>query len=692
MRDVGARRTPGRLPRDVHVGGVVDASRARGAGRGSATRARESVVAREGGNVSKPRETDEDERTRVHTHQVRSIERGTYVEDAFASLHEFSRAVAGALEEASSSEAAEADAEDAVGVALSRAVWELLDVYFVTRGGGFGVGTDDVVAWYRDNAASLALGDGSASGRLRTLLETVPKNARIEEVPGYWDIIVTMVALGWVDATVDLLVMHSAWAEWRLRKTSVQPQVELMEAAIALLRTLPKLGGEDGAASVPQYTSYRNEWLRQVKTVLAEGGLFNNCWGPTADGVRNMLLVLSGDERTITANVGNWIELMLAQLQHVHPTLKIQGEHESLARTARQTKGKLITDALDSLLMYAIAGDSQGVISICSRHLDSWFMAYSTTMLSRAGGAQADVIRRPTASGASQSELYMLEYCSSLATSEDTRELAVRILAACCSQRGTEMTSATLMRLAIAEDEQEVEDDAPAKAAHALATEVGLTSTSARIAKMASERARSNGYIALAFDWLRRSNDTAASDLLARGLVYVGERRDAAAPLARVDKFMAKDGSGVLVETNKLHENAVDFYRERAKFDEAMKTLRVSSVVDERSRAAAKTAADALIAALAPCSTPHELWTSIIVDAVPLFESAFSMRDLFDRDSCRLLAARARFAADLSRSSSASTLDAISARPPTHIDAFDLTVATAAHAIARLTSRVAFET
>lgn len=692
MRDVGARRTPGRLRCDVHVGGVVDASRARGAGRGSATRARESVVAREGGNVSKPRETDEDERTRVRAHQVRSIERGTYVEDAFASLHEFSRAVAGALEEASSSEAAEADAEDAAGVALSRAVWELLDVYFVTRGGGFGVGTDDVVAWYRDNAASLALGDGSASGRLRTLLETVPKNARIEEVPGYWDIIVTMVALGWVDATVDLLVMHSAWAEWRLRKTSVQPQVELMEAAIALLRTLPKLGGEDGAASVPQYTAYRNEWLRQVKTVLAEGGLFNNCWGPTADGVRNMLLVLSGDERTITANVGNWIELMLAQLQHVYPTLKIQGEHESLARTARQTKGKLITDALDSLLMYAIAGDSQGVISICSRHLDSWFMAYSTTMLSRTGGAQADVIRRPTASGASQSELYMLEYCSSLATSEDTRELAVRILAACCSQRGTEMMSTTLMRLAIAEDEQEVEDDAPAKAAHALATEVGLMNTSARIAKMASERARSNGYIALAFDWLRRSNDTAASDLLARGLVHVGERGDAAAPIARLDKFMAKDGSGVLVETNELHENAVDFYRERAKFDQAMKTLRASSVVDERSRAAAKTAADALIAALAPCSTPHELWTSIIIDAVPLFESAFSMRDLFDRDSCRLLAARARFAADLSRSSSASTLDAISARPPTHIDAFDLTVATATHAIARLTNRVAFET
>lgn len=639
------------------------------------------------------RETDENERTRALANQVQSIERGTYVEDAFASLHEFSRAVAGALEEASSSEAAEADAEDAAGVALSRAVWELLDVYFVTRGGGLGVGTDDVVKWYRDNAASLALGDESASGRLRELLETLP-NARPEEAPGYWDIIVTMVALGWVDATIDLLLMHSAWAEWRLRKTSVQPQVELMEAAIALLRTLPKLGGEDGASSVPQYTAYRNEWLRQVKTVLAEGGLFNNCWGPTADGVRNVLLVLSGDERTIVSSVGNWVELMIAQLQHIHPTLKIQGEHESLARAACRSKGKLVSEALDSLIMYAIAGDSQGVISVCSRHLDSWFMAYSTTLLSRAGGAQADVLRRPTASGASQSELYMLEYCSSLATSAQTRDLAVRILAACCSERGIEMMATTLMRLAVTEDEGETEDDAPAKAAHALAVEVGLPNTSARIAKMASERARANGYVSLAFDWLRVSQNTVGSDELARGLAQVGALGDAAATLARVDKFMEKHGDQVLVNANgdvDVHENAVDFFRARAKFNAAMKILKTSVALDERARVAAKTAADALIAALAPRSTPPELWTAIIIDAIPLFEGAFDAAELFSPASCRLLSARARFAADLSRASSSADLDAASARAPKRVTKIDLAVAACALAVARLTNRVAFE-
>ena len=618
------------------------------------------------------------------------MSRGTYVEDAFATLHEFSRAVATALEEASSSD--EGSDEGAARAALSRAAWELLDAYFVTRGGGLGVGTDDIVGWYQRNAASLALGKTSASGRLRTLLDSLGDTARAEEEDGYWDVLVALVAVGWTQAAIELLELHSAWAEWRLRKTSVQPQAELMEAAVALLQTLPKLGGEDGAASVPQYTSYRHEWLRQVKAVLAEGDLFNNCWGPTADGVRKVLLVLSGDERTIASSAGNWLELAIAQLQHVHPTLKIH-EHESLARAARRTKGALASEALDSLMMHAVAGDSQGVVSVCSRHLDPWFMAYSTVLLSRAGGAQADVLRRPTASGASQSELYMLEYCSSLATSEETRALAVRILAAMCPQRGSEMMSTALMRLAVAEDEEETEDDAPAKAAHALAVEVGLKNTSARIAKMASERARANGYVSLAFDWLRQSGDVVASDDLARGFAQVGALGDASAALARVDKFMAKDGDEVLVKTDAnelcVHESAVDFYRERAKFNEAMKTLRSSTTPDATARATAKVAADALIAALAPRSTPSELWIPMIIDAVPLFESSLPAAEIFDRDACRLLAARARFAADLSRVASAPALDALSAHPPTAVDDDALRVATAALAVARLATRVA---
>ena len=629
------------------------------------------------------------------------MSRGTYVEDEFATLHAFSRAVTEALDEVS--ESSDGDA----GVALSRAVWELLEGYFVTKGGGLGVGTDEIVSWYRKNAANLALGKDSASARLRVLLDAFNQSARPEEELGYWDMIATMVAIGWIDAAIDLINMHSSWAEWRLRKTSVQPQVELMEAAVALLQTLPRLGGDDGgAASVPQFTSFRNAWLMQVKSVLAEGGLFNSCWGPTADGVRAVLLVLSGDERVITARTGNWIELMLAQLQHRYPTLKIHGEHESLAQASKRTKGTLMSDALDSLLLAVMAGDAQGVVSVCSRHLDAWFMAYSTAMLSRSGGAQADVLRRPTASGASQSELYMLEYCSALSTSKRTRHLAVSVLTACSPQRGSEMISQALMRMAVEEDVDETEDDAHARAAYACAVELNLPSTSARIARMASERARANGYVALAFDWLRECGDLHGSDILARGVARVAEsdHGDPSAALVRVDAFMAKNGDDVLARAGvgknaaadddgvaALTDTCVDFYRARATFVNAMRALREDAAAGARE---AKIAADALVAALAPRASPPELWPALIIDAAPLFESSFDACALFSPDAVRLLAARAHGASALGVADSARALDALAtsrdpARAVATIDVMRLTLAR--DAIARLIARVALE-
>ena len=50
------------------------------------------------------------------------------------------------------------------------------------------------------------------------------------------------------------------------------------------------------AISMPQFTAFREGWLRQVRELRSEGGLFDACWGPTADGVRRVLNVLSGDE------------------------------------------------------------------------------------------------------------------------------------------------------------------------------------------------------------------------------------------------------------------------------------------------------------------------------------------------------------------------------------------------------------
>ena len=65
--------------------------------------------------------------------------------------------------------------------------------------------------------------------------------ARIEECKSYWPCILAMLAVGWTDDCVNVLYAHSAWAEWRLRSQAVRPQIEILEALIALIQTRPVL-------------------------------------------------------------------------------------------------------------------------------------------------------------------------------------------------------------------------------------------------------------------------------------------------------------------------------------------------------------------------------------------------------------------------------------------------------------------
>ena len=51
------------------------------------------------------------------------------------------------------------------------------------------------------------------------------------------------------------LHLYFAWAEWRLRKSTVQAQVELLEAAVALLRHMPRLPAPGEVATEPDATA-----------------------------------------------------------------------------------------------------------------------------------------------------------------------------------------------------------------------------------------------------------------------------------------------------------------------------------------------------------------------------------------------------------------------------------------------------
>jgi len=429
---------------------------------------------------------------------------------SIAAATAFASDVSGVLAAAADAAAAASDPRAGVAI-LQRAVWDLVAVYFLEPGGGTGVATSSLVAWFQRNASCLGLGPGSLPERLRELVGAIGDAAGegrgAETASGYWECFASLVAVGWNDAAIDLIHLHSTWEAWRVGKIAVKPQAEVMEALIALLRTAPRLGGgwgdddanggDDGengggaststsatatatATSVPQFLAFREGWLRQVRDVLAADDLFDACVDQrTAEGARTALAILAGDDVELdrACDRAGWLEFFVASALRKHPSLRAtNGEHASLLSACVARRGAGASAELDALLTAAIEVDAAAVVDACSSHMNAWFLAHVSELLvaaagdgfvvgvgadaraaggngerlalpdARAGAAGSGaVLRRPVRSllGATHAELYLIEYCAALATRPNTRDLALRYLPHCAT-RGAGVMSTVL--------------------------------------------------------------------------------------------------------------------------------------------------------------------------------------------------------------------------------------------------------
>ena len=210
--------------------------------------------------------------------------------------------------------------------------------------------------------------------------------ARIEECKSYWPCILAMLAVGWTDDCVNVLYAHSAWAEWRLRSQAVRPQIEILEALIALIQTRPVLvfadednddddmnggqmmdaGNDDEellerrmknskygermiAYTHSQFKAHRDRWKTQCYDLLQpqnDRELEENwakCWGPTADGARSVLKILLGDDAELSLSTSNSLELFVAMSLHKSPNAtarEFANDKENLGPMFRAKVGK----------------------------------------------------------------------------------------------------------------------------------------------------------------------------------------------------------------------------------------------------------------------------------------------------------------------------------------------------------------
>ena len=262
--------------------------------------------------------------------------------------------------------------------------------------------------------------------------------ARIEECKSYWPCILAMLAVGWTDDCVNLLYAHSAWAEWRLRSQAVRPQIEILEALIALIQTRPVLvfdeddndkdvdmngqmmdahdsdgeyhhyhqhnntASEYGERMVAythsQFKAHRDRWKAQCYDLLQPQNdleLEENwakCWGPTADGARAVLKILLGDDAELSLSTSNSLELFVAISLHKSPnatarnlqTTKKIWDQCLERKSAKTSNARFLTPESVEFMSAVFDDDGLMAFSTISRFMDSFFVCLTALLLRNA--------------------------------------------------------------------------------------------------------------------------------------------------------------------------------------------------------------------------------------------------------------------------------------------------------------------
>ena len=220
-----------------------------------------------------------------------------------------------------------------------------------------------------------------------------------EAAPGYWPAVARLAALGWVDDALELLGLHSAWLRYdggaAVVDEAARGAVGALEAATLLLRRFPVLrqpGVAHGAgrelASPSELLAYRRTWQAQARALLGDAPLWRGCEAgdkATAEGLRQLLRVLCGDDAALAAAARSWLELLVAQLLHVYPSAQQPAELAQLAQRAYEAGGGAgapeFLQAAAALLEAAAELDAQAAMRVCSALCSEWFMAHAPLLL-----------------------------------------------------------------------------------------------------------------------------------------------------------------------------------------------------------------------------------------------------------------------------------------------------------------------
>jgi len=332
-----------------------------------------------------------------------------------------------------------------VGVEL--AIWHLLEVFYINAARSEGFIVQDMVTWLARNGS--ALDEAMQSHGLAARLDALLSSARPDVLDDYWPCLRHHIALGQTEAALQLLEAHDAKRlQLGSAQPSLMPQYELLDVLYVLVRQMPKFkhsGGESSSGrefdNMAEYLQYRATYQQQCRAVPHDcKGLVDSCAAinpKTSAGVLSVFDILGGQPGTASDPTTNWLEMLVAELVHVHPNLKAQLHLRSLMEQCRQAhpiqEGAWVLQLLYEMLEAILDQEVQRVVEVLSKTgvVSPWFMAHVYEVM-RAYPRTEPVIERPLPLfGGDQVEYWRLLFADTLICQQGMWRLAVEYLAWC---------------------------------------------------------------------------------------------------------------------------------------------------------------------------------------------------------------------------------------------------------------------
>ncbi|XP_072959787.1 nuclear pore complex protein NUP85 [Typha angustifolia] len=486
-----------------------------------------------------------------------------------------------------------------------KAAWQLMEIFYVDKQLSSWL-PERLVDWLADYDSLLSRTEGTIYSRLARLQKKLVNLQVIEDDPDYWEGLSAALTVGWLDIVVKLLRLHGSYREDQLDNRETENG--LVEAIAVLVSIMPRMRpdipeGRLGQCckTKPDFMKAWEKWRGHISKLECSAFWVQCGHHRTRDGLRNLLQIMLGNIKNITAATCHWLELFISHFIFIRPfTVGLEGMH-NLAQKCMQLKPSSISNGLLSLLIGILGDNPEVVLAECSKSFGSWMVAHAIELLA-ADSDYTDALLHEelyNLGGVSIEELHRLVYAQVLSSHTLTWQIAPTYLASCPKQ-GLGLLEILLCK-------QPVQSHQITLKTLEICRLYELENISSGIMKIAGMYHWKHGRKGSGIYWFQQARDIVRLDRIAQQLF------ESIGKSLSDDSFKQWEGLIELLGSDVGTSRGLEFLHKYRDFKRSLQ-----EVLEGKDASAARRTMESLIQLMRNPSTPQRFWLPLLHDSVKL--------------------------------------------------------------------------